>query len=167
MSKTNLLLEEHLAWIGHEDKPLTVEISQRDIIKYSVATEQQQEKYLTGREAPPMFIFNIFAQPRPLDQLRVDGLARGTSEGPSLPLKRVMAGGKNVQFFRAIRPGETLTGINRIKNIYEKRGKLRCICQCMLRNICKLLCIVRGSWEYLGVLKNIRKQLRICRDAWQ
>ena len=122
MGKTNLLTEEHLAWIGHEDKPLTVEISQRDIIKYSVATEQQQEKYLTGREAPPMFIFNIFAQPKPLDQLRVDGLARGTSEGPSLPLKRVMAGGKNVQFFRAIRSGETLTGINRIKNIYEKSG---------------------------------------------
>ena len=33
MGKTNLLTEEHLAWIGHEDKPLTVEISQRDIIE--------------------------------------------------------------------------------------------------------------------------------------
>ena len=69
-----------------------------------------------------MFIFNIFAQPKPLDQLRVDGLARGTSEGPPLPLKRVMAGGKNVEFYKAIRPGDTLTGVNRIKNIYEKNG---------------------------------------------
>ncbi len=122
MSETNLLTKEHLAWIGHEGAPFTIQISQRDIIKYSVATEQQQDKYLEGMEAPPMFIFNIFAQPKPLDQLRVDGLARGTSEGPSLPLKRVMAGGKNVEFYKAIRPGDTLTGVNRIKNIYEKNG---------------------------------------------
>ena len=122
MSETSLLTEEHLAWIGREDVPLTVDISQRDIIKYSVATEQRQGKYLEGREAPPMFIFNIFAEPKPLDQLRTDGLARGTGGGPSLPLKRVMAGGKKVQFFRPIRPGDSLTGINRIKNIFEKKG---------------------------------------------
>ena len=70
-----------------------------------------------------MFIFNLFAQPVPMDHLRVDGLARGNQKGPSLPLKRVMAGGKEVEVFRTIKPGDKLIGVNRIKNIYEKLGK--------------------------------------------
>ena len=88
-----------------------------------MATEQKLQKYLDGDEAPLMFIFNLFAQPVPMDQLRVDGLARGNQKGPSLPLKRVMAGGKEVEVFRPIKPGDKLIGVNRIKNIYEKSGK--------------------------------------------
>ena len=118
-----LLSEEHLSWIGHEDAPVEIEVSRRDIIKYSMATEQKLAKYLEGDEAPLMFIFNLFAQPVPMDQLRVDGLARGNQKGPSLPLKRVMAGGKEVEVFRPIKPGNKLIGVNRIKNIYEKSGK--------------------------------------------
>ena len=123
MSETKLLSEEHLSWIGHEDAPIAIEVSRRDIIKYSMATEQKQRKYLDGDEAPLMFIFNLFAQPVPMDHLRVDGLARSVQRGPSLPLKRVMAGGKDVEVFRSIKPGDKLIGINRIKNIYEKSGK--------------------------------------------
>ena len=88
-----------------------------------MATEQRQQKYLDGDEAPLMFIFNLFTQPVPVEQLRVDGLARGNQKGPSLPLKRVMAGGKNVEVFRPIKSGDKLVGISRIKNIYEKSGK--------------------------------------------
>ena len=118
-----LLSEEHLSWIGHEDAPVEIEVGRRDIIKYSMATEQELAKYLEGDEAPLMFIFNLFAQPVPMDQLRVDGLARGNQKGPSLPLKRVMAGGKEVEVFRPIKPGDKLIGVNRIKNIYKKSGK--------------------------------------------
>ena len=118
-----LLSEEHLSWIGHEDAPVEIEVSRRDIIKYSMATEQKLAKYLEGDEAPLMFIFNLFAQPVPMDQLRVDGLDRGNQKGPSLPIKRVMAGGKEVEVFRPIKPGDKLIGVNRIKNIYEKSGK--------------------------------------------
>ena len=108
MHQTNLLSEEHLSWVGHEDAPIEIEVSRRDIIKYSMATEQKLQKYLDGDEAPLMFIFNLFAQPVPMDQLRVDGLARGNQKGPSLPLKRVMAGGKEVEVFRPIKPGDKL-----------------------------------------------------------
>ncbi|MCZ6616973.1 MAG: acyl dehydratase, partial [Gammaproteobacteria bacterium] len=55
-----LLTDEHRAWIGQAESPVTVEVSRRDIIKYSLATEQTQQKYLVGDEAPPMFIFNLF-----------------------------------------------------------------------------------------------------------
>ena len=84
-----LLTDEHRAWIGSADEPFTVEVSRRDIQKYAAATELVQQKYIDGDEAPPMFIFNLFSAIAPLADLRPDGLARGGSSGPKLPLKRI------------------------------------------------------------------------------
>lgn len=119
---TGLLTDEHRAWIGHEDPPIHVEVSRRDIVRYSIATEQTQQKYLRGDEAPPMFIFNLFGALRPIDELRGDGLPRGSGGGPKLPLHRVMAGGTELTIARPIRPGDQLTGVHRIVGMYEKQG---------------------------------------------
>ncbi len=118
----SLLGDEHRRWIGHEDPPVHVEVSRRDIVKYALATEQRLEKYLRGDEAPPMFVFNLFGALRPLDELREDGLPRGRSTGPALPLKRVMAGGTELIQHRPIRPGDRLTATSRIVDLYEKSG---------------------------------------------
>lgn len=118
----SLLTEEHRRWIGHEDPPITVEVSRRDIIKYAIATEQLQAKYLRGDEAPPMFVFNLFGALRPLSEMRDDGLPRGQGAGPSLPLKRVMAGGTELIQHRAIRPGDRLTATSRVTDMFEKTG---------------------------------------------
>jgi 3-methylfumaryl-CoA hydratase len=117
-----LLTEEHKAWIGSAEEPVTVEITRRDIRKYAAATEQQQDKYLRGDEAPPMFIFNLFSDIPQMDQLRSDGLARGGAAGPKLPLKRIMAGGTEIRQHRAIQPGDRLTGTRRLIDMYEKEG---------------------------------------------
>ena len=61
--------------IGHEDPPVEVEVSRKDIVRYSVATEQQQQKYLSGDEAPLMFIFNLFGKPQTIDNLRPESKA--------------------------------------------------------------------------------------------
>jgi 3-methylfumaryl-CoA hydratase len=118
----SLLTDEHRRWIGHEDAPITVEVSRRDIVKYALATEQQLDKYLRGDEAPPMFIFNLFGALRPLSELRADGLPRGASAGPPLPLKRVMAGGTELIQHRPIRPGDHLTATTKLTDLYEKTG---------------------------------------------
>ena len=117
-----LLTDAHRGWIGHEDPPIDVEVSRRDIVKYAIATEQLQDKYLRGDEAPPMFIFNLFGAPRPISELRTDGLPRGGGAGPKLPLARMMAGGMELVQHRPIRPGDRLTGTRRIVDIYEKEG---------------------------------------------
>ena len=118
----SLLTDEHRRWIGHEGEPVSVEVSRREIVKYALATEQRLEKYLRGDEAPPMFVFNLFGALRPVEQLRADGLPRGQSAGPSLPLKRVMAGGTELIQHRPIRPGDRLTATTRITDLYEKSG---------------------------------------------
>ncbi|MEM7078071.1 MAG: MaoC family dehydratase N-terminal domain-containing protein [Pseudomonadota bacterium] len=117
-----LLTAQHTAWIGHEDPAIHVEITRRDIQKYSAATEQQQARYLKGDEAPPMFVFNLFSAIPQLADLRQDGLARSTTGGPSLPLKRTMAGGTEVRQHRPIRPGDVLTGTRKIVDMFEKQG---------------------------------------------
>ena len=118
-----LLTQEHRDWIGHEDPPVQTEVSRRDIVKYSIATEQTQEKYLAGDEAPLMFIFNLLSQPQQISELRTDGLGRNRVQGPSLPLKRVMAGGTDIIQHRAIRPGDRLTGVTKVVDMYEKQGR--------------------------------------------
>jgi 3-methylfumaryl-CoA hydratase len=118
---TNLLTAEHLAWIGSEQPPVEVEVTRRDIVKYAIATEQTQDKYLQGDEAPPMFIFNLFGALKPLSEMRRDGLPRGGA-GPKLPLNRVMAGGTELKLHKAIEPGDQLIAVQRITDMYEKAG---------------------------------------------
>ena len=98
-------------------------MSGRAIQKYAAATGQQLEKYLDGDEAPPMFIFNLFSEIPPLADLREDGLARGGGSGPSLPLKRVMAGGTEIRQHRPIRAGDVLIGARKVIDLYEKEGR--------------------------------------------
>jgi 3-methylfumaryl-CoA hydratase len=117
-----LLTDEHRAWIGKAEPARTVEVSRRDIVKYAVATQQTQRKYLDGDEAPPMFIFNLFGTITGLENLRTDGLARSGGSGPRLPLQRIMAGGTEIRQYRAIKPGDRLTGIQSITDMYEKQG---------------------------------------------
>jgi len=118
-----LLTEEHLRWVGTADPPMTVEVSRRDIIKYATATEQQQSRYLNGDEAPPMFVFNLFTEIPTIDTIRDDGLPRRSRSGPSLPLKRMMAGGTNVELHRPIRPGDVLTATRTLVSLTERQGR--------------------------------------------
>ena len=118
-----LLTGEHTKLIGKVSMPFKVDINRSDIIKYSIATEQLQEKYLKGNEAPLMFIFNLFTPLVPLATLGKDGLNKQNSLNVNLPLKRVMAGGTKIDVFKNIYPGDKLTGISKIKNLYEKKGK--------------------------------------------
>ena len=117
-----LLTDVHRAWIGKPEPTESVEVSRRDIIKYSVATEQQQQKYLEGDEAPPMFIFNLFGRITQIENLRPDGLPKRLVKGPQLPLRRVMAGGTEIHQYRPIKPGDRLVAIQQITDMYEKQG---------------------------------------------
>ena len=121
-SSNSLLTDEHRAWIGRAAEPVTVTVSRRDIVKYAIATEQVQRRYLAGDEAPPMFLFNLFALPRPLSELGADGLPRARGAGLSLPLTRVMAGGTELLQHRPIRPGDVLTATQCIVDMHEKQG---------------------------------------------
>ena len=46
----DLVSEEAREWIGKSDDPIEIEVTRRDIIKYSVATEQLLDKFTNGNK---------------------------------------------------------------------------------------------------------------------
>ncbi len=119
---TSLLTDELLAHIGTSDRPRTEQVTRRDIRKYAVATGQQQQVYLSGEKAPPLFHVALFWHIVELDQLNPDGTSRDPLV-PDFPLKRAMAGGVQIEYHRSIKPGDQLTAQRTLTNIYEKQGK--------------------------------------------
>ena len=118
----DLVSEEAREWIGKSDDPIEVEVTRRDIIKYSVATEQLLDKFTDGDEAPPMFVAGLSREIVPIDDLGADGLPPA-SLVPDLPLKRVMAGGVSFRFHRPVKPGDVLVFKRTLSNIVGKKGK--------------------------------------------
>lgn len=117
----SLVSDEARSWIGRSQPPVHVEVTRRDIQKYAVATEQRQQKFLDGDEAPPMFLFGLLRPIVPLEGLGPDGIAR---DGflPDFPLKRIMAGGTEMTYHRPLRPGDKLIATKTLADIQEKQG---------------------------------------------
>lgn len=117
----SLVSNEARGWIGRSQPPIHIEVTRRDIQKYSVATEQRQRKFLDGDEAPPMFLFGLLRPVLPLDKLGTDGIAHDEFL-PDFPLKRVMAGGTEITYHRPLRPGDKLIATKILADIQEKNG---------------------------------------------
>ena len=118
----DLLSTEIKTWIGRSAPPIRLEVSRRDIIKYSIATEQTKKIHLDGDIAPPMFLFGTDKPLVSMSDLAKDGLAKDVLT-PPLPLKRVMAGGIRQKYFREIKAGDKLLIQKRIVDIYQKEGR--------------------------------------------
>ena len=118
---SELITPEIRAWVGRAEPTPRVEVTRRDIIKYAVATEQRQTKYLRGDEAPPMFVSGALREVVPIEALGPDGLP-ASSMLPELPLKRIMAGGTKTCYARPVRPGDVLVGKRTLADIYSKQG---------------------------------------------
>lgn len=117
-----LLTPEILAWVGKSAPPVTETVSRREIRKYAMASGQRVKKFLDGDEAPPMFHSHFFERIVPLEELETDGHVPDPLM-PPLPLHRVMAGGREMEVHRPIKPGDTLTATRTLVELYEKEGR--------------------------------------------
>ncbi len=118
---SGLLSDELLSTIGRQSDPHREVVTRRDIRKYAIATGNRQRKYLDGDVAPPMFHVALFWDVVELDQLSPDGVSID-SLLPRFPLEKAMAGGLAIDYVRPIYPGDWLTAIRTLTDIYEKRG---------------------------------------------
>lgn len=117
----SLLTDELLQNIGHSTQPHKELVTRRDIRKYSVATGQCLQKFLSGEVAPPLFHMALFWDVVELAELSPDGVSVDHLI-PELPLNRAMAGGLKVDYYQPIHAGDTLTAIRTLTDIYEKHG---------------------------------------------
>lgn len=132
MKKESLITEAARDMIGVQTEPVTGKVYEKEIRRFCYATGDLNPAYFDEDGdnrpesgdvvAPPMFYDIPTVNEYPLDKLREDGLPKA---GRSLPLKttRIMAGGKEVEFFKPMRPGDTITQIGKIVDIFEKEGR--------------------------------------------
>ena len=117
------LLSDEIRSIGRSAPPIRLEVSRRDIIKYSIATEQTKKIHLEGDIAPPMFLFGTDKPLVSISDLAKDGLAKDVLT-PPLPLKRVMAGGIRQKYFREIKAGDKLLIQKRSLTFIKRKVKV-------------------------------------------
>jgi len=117
-----LLRDEDLAHIGKASDPHQEIVNRRDIKKYSIATNQIQQRYLDGDVAPPLFHVALFWPVAPLTEMTPDGVAIDRFV-PTFPLTRAMAGGLHIEYHRPIKPADELIAVRTLTNVYEKAGR--------------------------------------------
>lgn len=132
MPEDSLITDEARAMIGKETAPVSAEVHAKDIRRFCYAVGDHNPLYLDeeqagksrygGIVAPPMFFDIPTTQEYPQEELKEDGLPK-TSLRPPLKATRAMAGGNEVEFFKPMRPGDVVTRVSKIAEIYEKEGR--------------------------------------------
>jgi 3-methylfumaryl-CoA hydratase len=118
----SIVTDEIRSKIGASLPPFQFQINRNDVRKYAVATGQRQTRFLSGDEAPLLFLFSALMPVLPLDKLRPDGHVPDNPLIPELPLKRIMAGGSEFDVRGRLRAGDILTCTQTLVDIYEKQG---------------------------------------------
>ena len=123
MARATLLTPEIRAWIGRTYPPIVAQVSARDFEKFCAASGEEDPQALTSDDvAPPLFYMAVTGRVSPFSRLREDGLP-AENLLPALPLKRLMAGGVDVELRAPIRAGDTLTSVTRLADIRERMGQ--------------------------------------------
>ena len=114
------MLEYDTSWIGKAFDRYTYQVTKEEIVEFARAIGETNplytdEDYATrsaykGLVAPPTFCVVFRSQAR-LPDLKLNYGKRGFD------------GGKECQFMIPIRPGDTITGVDRIAEVYEKTGR--------------------------------------------
>jgi len=136
-----LATEEVLKWIGFEAEPVVSDpITAKEIRRYALAIGDRNPLYHNEDKAKKSRYGGIVAPPgfalwacHPVSQddfpenLTLAGYPKriATFFIPKLPVENEVHGGNEHEFFHPIRPGDVLTGLTKIVDIYEKVGKTR------------------------------------------
>ena len=113
-------------------EPVTGTITARDARRFALAAGDLNPLYFdeaAARDAgyrttlvPPVFLAWSLTPPRPLEDVRADGLYRGEGKRVTLNVKRVMFGGEEWEFLEPVFAGDTITSVTRLKSLEEKAG---------------------------------------------
>lgn len=128
-----LIPAETHAMIGQLlSEPVTGTITARDAQRFALAADDLNPLYFDETAAkaagyrttlvPHVFLAWSLNPPKPVGDVRVDGLYRGEGKRVSLNVKRVMFGGEEWEFLEPVYAGDTITSETRLKSLEEKSG---------------------------------------------
>ena len=130
---TPLIPDETRAMIGQRlSEPVSGVITAAAAQRFALAADDLNPLYFDEAAAksagyrttlvPPVFLAWSLNPPRPVSQVREDGLYRGEGKRVSLNVKRVMFGGEEWEFLAPLYAGDTYTSETRLKSLEEKSG---------------------------------------------
>ncbi len=128
-----LIPDETRAMIGQLlSEPVTGVITAAAAQRFALAADDRNPLYFDEAAAkaagyrttliPPVFLAWSLNPPRPLTDVRTDGLYRGEGKRVTLNVKRVMFGGEDWEFLAPLYAGDTYTSETRLKSLEEKTG---------------------------------------------
>ena len=116
----SVITDEMKALIGVEGAPSVLEVEKGAIKMFAQAIDDpnplwQDEEYARktkygGIIAPPVFLCSLRA-----------GMAQGVER--KTPFTRVLAGGDELEYFKPVKPGDTITAVSKITEYSEREGK--------------------------------------------
>jgi acyl dehydratase len=114
------VLKFDTSWIGKEFDRYTYHVTKEEIIEFAASIGETNPLYTDEAYARTTPYRGLVAPPT------FSVVFRSQAMMPDLKLnygKRGFDGGKECQFYAPIRPGDTITGIDRIAEVYEKTGR--------------------------------------------
>jgi acyl dehydratase len=114
------VLEYDTSWIGKEFDRYTFEVTREEIVAFARSIGETNPLYTDEGYAKTTPYEGLIAPPT------FSVVFRSRAMMPDLKLsygKRGFDGGKECHFFAPVRPGDTITGIDRIAEVYEKTGR--------------------------------------------
>lgn len=132
MTEALIPAETH-AMIGQLlSEPVTGTITARDAQRFALAADDLNPLYFDEAAAqaagyrttlvPHVFLAWSLNPPKPVADVRVDGLYRGEGKRVTLNVKRVMFGGEEWEFLEPVYAGDSITSETRLKSLEEKSG---------------------------------------------
>lgn len=113
-------------------EPVTSTITAKEARRFALAADDLNPLYFdeaAAQEAgyrttlvPPVFLAWSLGPPRPVSDVRVDGLYRGEGKRVTLNVRRVMFGGEEWEFLQPVYAGDTITSETRLRSLEEKSG---------------------------------------------
>jgi acyl dehydratase len=114
------VLEFDTSWIGKEFDRYTYQVTREEIIAFSQALGETNRLFNDEDYARTTPYQGLIAPPT------FSVVFRSRAMMPDLQLnygKRGFDGGKECHFYAPIRPGDTITGVDRSAEVYEKTGR--------------------------------------------
>jgi len=108
-------------YIGQESPPEVMEVEKGHIRAFAQAIEDPNPLWNNEDEARKTRFGGMVAPPTFLRAARTQRLE---DLPPDFPYKRLLDGGSEWEYFEPVRPGDRITAVNRVVDIYSRSGQL-------------------------------------------
>ncbi len=130
----SLITDEMRAEIGQKSEPWTCEVDKTAVRMFARSVGHTDPVYFDESEAkkagyrslpcPPGYLGTPVFDPRTSDSTFGGRRGRGPGPQPSRPLKRILNGGTDIEYFEDICAGDVLTATNHIDALEERKGSI-------------------------------------------